>query len=249
MPNVKSVPSSFPPRSAGLGRRAVLQTLMAGAGAAVGVPALAHEHPLHESLQDPAEGRCRRTACPCGRLQAGVPRSASVRHARSCCPRRSCPARRNAKVAEFIDALLAVERPRTQRQLLDRARRVRGTRARRASQGMEGADTSRAERAADQGLDRRAAASAVPKAPDGGTRTIRDHFDHLKGWISGAYYSVGGRDERTWMEGRRHPSEAPRLRAGRLERVSAAGHPRIPNPSSARALRRSGTPIDLTGLN
>jgi hypothetical protein len=189
---------------AGLGRRAVLQTLMAGAGAAVGVPALAHEHPLRESLQDPAKiGAAERRARAAGYKPVFLDQH--LFDTLGVLSESIVPGSRNAKVAEFIDALVAVERPESQRQLLVALGAFEGLAL------AEHRKTWKALTPAEQNALLTKASTAEPgqrgpKAPDGGTRTVRDHFDHLKGWISGAYYSSeAGMKELGWKGVVIHP--------------------------------------------
>ena len=89
----------------GFGRRAVLQALMAGAGATAAAPALAmsHDHPMHEALQSPAKvGTAdRRSAAP------GYKPQVLDKHLFDTLVVLSeaiVPGSTKAKVAEFVDA-------------------------------------------------------------------------------------------------------------------------------------------------
>ena len=188
----------------GLGRRAVLQTLMAGAGAAVGVPALAHDHPLHESLQDPAKvGAADRRARAAGYKPVFLDQH--LFETLGLLAETIVPGSKTARVPEFIDALLAVETPQTQRRLFG---------ALGAFEGLALAEHRKAWKAltsSEQVALLTKASTAErgqrgPTAPGAGTTTIRDQFEELKGWISGVYYSSeAGMKELGWKGVVIHP--------------------------------------------
>jgi hypothetical protein len=189
--NVHAVPLSH---GDGLGRRAVLQSLMAGAGATVAIPALAADHPLHGSLQDAAkvgaaDRRARAAAYKPVFLDAHLFETLGI------LAEAIVPGSKPAKVAEFIDALAAVEESQTQRRLLG---------ALGAFEGLALSEHRKAWKALTSAeqvalLTRASTAEAAPRSrgtAGAATPTIRDQFDHLKGWISGAYYSseIGMKD-------------------------------------------------------
>ena len=188
----------------GLGRRAILQTLMAGAGAAVAVPSLAHDHPIHESLQDAtkvgaADRRARAAAYKPVFLDQHLFETLGL------LAETIVPGSKQARVAEFIDALLAVESQQTQRRFLTALGAMGGlalSSHRKPWTGLTSAEqvallTSAST--ADRGAPGPGGAAA-------GTATIRDHFEQLKGWISGAYYSSeAGMKELGWKGTVIHP--------------------------------------------
>jgi hypothetical protein len=175
-----------------LGRRAVLQTLFAGTGASIAVPALAHTHPMHESLQSPAKvGTADRRASAPGYKPQVLDKH--LFDTLVVLAEAIVPGSTKAKVAEFVDALAAVESPNTQRRLLN---------ALGAMEGMAIAEHRKPWRsltAAEQTalLTKASTAEPPPRGPGGPgappppteALSIREQFDHLKGWISGAYYS------------------------------------------------------------
>jgi hypothetical protein len=181
----------------GPGRRAVLQALMAGAGVSVAAPALAmgHDHPMHEALQSPAKvGTADRKASAPGYkpqlLDAHVFQTLVV------LAEAIVPGSTKAKVAEFIDALLAVEPPATQRRFFSAVGAMEGlaiAEHRKAWKSLTAAEQTALLTTASTAASQMPAASGIPgAAPPAGRPTpgIRDQFDHLKGWISGAYYST-----------------------------------------------------------
>jgi hypothetical protein len=181
----------------GLGRRAVLQTLMAGVGASVAVPALAHDHPMHESLQSPAKVATadRRSSA------AGYKPQVLDKHLFETLVVLSeaiVPGSTKAKVAEFIDALLAVESPATQRRFSTAIGTMEGlamAEHRKPWKRLTSAEqVSLLTKASTAELPPREKGGAAwppgaPPIPSAPVLSIREQFDHLKGWISGAYYS------------------------------------------------------------
>jgi hypothetical protein len=179
----------------GLGRRAVLQTLLAGAGASVAAPALAHEHPMHASLQNPAKvgAADRRSTAPGYKPQVLDKHMFDTLVVLS---EAIVPGSTKAKVAEFVDAILAVELPATQRRFFNAMGAMEGLAI--AEHRKPWKSLTSAEQVALLTKASTAEASKPgPGGPFGGgaarpaaTLNIRDQFEHLKGWISGAYYST-----------------------------------------------------------
>ena len=105
------------------------------------------------------------------------------------------PGSTKAKSAEFIDALLAVEVEPRQRRFLQALGVFEGLAIAQAKQPWKALPEADRTALLTKASTAEPGASG-PGAPGGsagasGDRpvTIRDHFDHLKGWISGAYYS------------------------------------------------------------
>jgi Gluconate 2-dehydrogenase subunit 3 len=188
-------------RAGGVGRRELLQTLAAGASAGLTLPALVEGHPLHTALQQPSKvGTADRKA----RATSYVPEFLDKHlHATLVAlAEQIVPGSTKAKVADFIDALLAVESSQTQRRFLNALGAFEGL-ARSEHRKTWKALTSQEQVAvltkastAEPGAPGGSGASGGGRpgggpgdGPGGGPQTIRDHFEHLKGWISGAYYS------------------------------------------------------------
>ena len=156
-------------------RRDVLQGLLA-------IPALADAHPMQAHAKDRAkvaEANASAKADPAKpefldahQLETLISLSEMI-----------VPGSTRAQVAPFIDRLLAVDTQDNQRQFLN------------ALGGIEGESIARYAHpwrslTADQQVELLTAASSGPKADAPAQRfTLRDRFDHLKGWIVGAYYS------------------------------------------------------------
>lgn len=200
-------PASVFVKEEGLGRRAVLQALMAGAGATVASPALAigPDHPMHDSLHNQAKvGAADKRASAAGYkpqvldqhlFDTLVVLSEAI-----------VPGSTKAKVAEFIDALLAVEPPATHRKFYNAIGVMEGLAIREHRKAWKSLTAAEQHalltRASTAEPGRRQGQGGPFGPPAGGASAgpealnIRDQFEQLKGWISGAYYSseIGMRD-------------------------------------------------------
>jgi hypothetical protein len=167
---------------AGLGRRKVLQGLLTGAGAGLAIPGLAAEHPMHAHLAEPA--RAAGAEAKAASAAAGAKPSFLGPHefeTLSTLAEQILPGAQKLKADRFVDELLAVDSQENQRAFLL------------ALGGIEGASRDQFQKpwtalTPAQQVEVLTAASTM--APGGkGPDTLRDHFDHLKGWVVGAYYS------------------------------------------------------------
>jgi len=178
----------------GLGRREVLQGLMGSAGAVFVIPVLADGHPIQQHLRDHAK-------VAAADAKANVPEAepefldAHQLETLISLAERILPRSTEAKVAPFIDQLLAVDTRDNQREFSNClgifdgesiARYGHPWRALTAEQQVElltAASTAKPSRTWTP--PRSALTSPLSSAPP----TLRDWFDRLKGWIVGAYYS------------------------------------------------------------
>jgi hypothetical protein len=180
-------------------RREMIQILLGAAGATISVPGLAEGHPLQAHLTDHA-----RVAQADAKAQASDwKREFLTEHdfktLQILCER-IIPGASKARTAEFIDQLLAVDTYDSQRDFLN----ALGAFERRAIARASRPYNALSEAEQDEVLTEASTmASGVPieqpwapgrpaevPAPAGEIRlTLRDHFELLKGWISGAYYS------------------------------------------------------------
>ena len=181
-----------------VGRRALLQTLVGGAGLGMALPALAEPHPMNEHLHDQARVS---NADAKARAQGWKPAFLDQHQVETLTmlAEQIVPGSTKAKSAEFIDALLAVETEPRQRRFLQALGAFDGmalVQAQKPWKSLAEADrtalltkASTADPATPSGA--RGLGTAPPAAGGDETAplTIRDHFDHLKGWIAGAYYS------------------------------------------------------------
>lgn len=163
-----------------VGRRALLQTLVGGAGLGLALPSLGESHPMHEHLHDQArvsaaDAKAKTTAWKPAFLDAHQVETVTI------LAEQIVPGSTKAKSAQFIDALLSVDTEQRQRRFLQ------------ALGSFEGMAITHAQKPwkslteADRTTLLTKASTADPGAEP--SITMRDQFDHLKGWISGAYYS------------------------------------------------------------
>lgn len=181
--------------SIGIGRRALLQTLAGGAAGALALPTLAGAHPIAEHLHDQAkvtaaDQKAKATNWKPSYLDAHQVETVRV------LSEKIVPGSTAAKSAEFIDALLSVETEENQRAFLQALGAFEGlaiAQAKKPWKSLTDADqialltkASTATSGTPPGPP--ALFGGKPPGPDR-VVTIRDHFETLKGWISGAYYS------------------------------------------------------------
>jgi hypothetical protein len=181
----------------GVGRRAVLQTLLGGAGVGFALPSLAAEHPMHEHLTDQTRVA---TAQKKAQASAGTPQFLDAHQLATLTllAEQIVPGSTQAKSAAFIDSLLTVDTEARQRRFLESLSAFDGlalSKSKKPWKSLSEADrtallttASTTESGQTSGAGRaNGAPGTAPRAEQ--TPTIRDHFEHLKGWISGAYYS------------------------------------------------------------
>jgi hypothetical protein len=167
----------------GLGRRKVLQGLLTGAGAGLAIPGLAAEHPMHAHLAEPA--RAASAEAKAAAAPAGAKPSFLGPHefeTLSSLAEQILPGSKKLKADRFVDELLAVDSQENQRAFLA------------ALGGIEGASREQFSKpwtalTPAQQVEVLTTASTLAPGGRGGPNNLRDHFDHLKGWVVGAYYS------------------------------------------------------------
>ena len=174
-------------------RRDVLQGLLAGVGASSALPAMAAPHPMQAHAKDHAklaEANARAKANP------GSPEFLDAHQLATLISLAEAivPGSTAAEVAPFIDRLLAVDTQDNQRQFLNALGGIEGESIARYAHpwrsltgDQQVALLTLASTAAPSPKDATgtAAGSSAPAA----LLTLRDRFDHLKGWIVGTYYS------------------------------------------------------------
>ena len=181
--------------SGGIGRRALLQSLAGGIGAGLVLPGVADaQHPVHQHLADQAKTA---TATKKAAAAAYKPEFLDAHQLATleALSERIVPGSTKAKVAPFIDQLMAVDTSTSQKNLLsalgafdmlalqNHQKPWKALTAAEQDALLTTASTTESGRANNPMGDPRAAAAPAGKA------TIRDHFEALKGWVSGAYYS------------------------------------------------------------
>ena len=173
----KAIPITPLDTPAGIPRREALQALLGGVGAGFALPAIVEaQHPLHQHLASPstleqAQQKAAVSAYTPEFLDAPQLKTLEV------LAEGFVPGSTNARVAPFLDQLLAVESPDNQRSFLGSL----GALDMAAITKHNKAWTAIA--AAEQDALLREASTADAKS------AIRGHFQNVKDWIAGAYYS------------------------------------------------------------
>ncbi len=186
-------------QASGLSRRDVMQILAGTIGAGVAIPGFAEGHPMQSHLANHAtiaQADAKATAADWKPEFLDTHQFETLQSLAE----RIVPGASKAKTAEFIDQLLAVDTQGNQRSFLSAIGAFEGRaldRTRRPWIALSAAEQDEILRNAS-GMS-----SGVPpeppwttgqpigaRGPAGPVRlTLRDHFDLLKGWIAGAYYS------------------------------------------------------------
>lgn len=182
------------PAEAGVARRRVLQGLVAGAG--VALPGVSEAHPMrehaHSSAAETAQARAK---APDWKPEFLDPHQFAT--LRALCAR-IVPGSDVAHADRFVDSLLAVDTRERQQRFLTALGAHEGEALRRfarpfkALTAAEQDEVLTAASTAESGRQDWIWTPGTPVAPPpAGPEevTLRDHFDHLKGWIAGAYYS------------------------------------------------------------
>jgi hypothetical protein len=170
------------PAEGGMARRTMLQTLLGSVSASLALPSIVEaQHPVHSHLQSAAavEQAQKKAAVAAYKpefLDAHQFKSLEV------LSEAIVPGSTTAKVAPFLDQLLAVELPNTQRSFLSALGAFDM-----AAIGKHGKAWKAITAAEQDALLQAASTGESGRAK--GTTTLRDHFQSLKGWIAGAYYS------------------------------------------------------------
>lgn len=216
MAKPRVLPVADPRPGGGVGRRNVLRGLLTGVGAGLAVPGLAANHPLAEHAHHPgrladAQARARR--------KDGAPELLDAYQMKmlDSLSERIVPGAAEAGCARFIDSLLAVGTREAARRFLGALGAIDAlARSRFGHPWVDldedeqvellGTASSEAPGRPDRGswtpgapvadfIQPRATDSLEPPVAASLGRgeppplTLRDHFDHLKGWVVSAYYS------------------------------------------------------------
>lgn len=181
--------------SGGIPRRVALQALLGGVGAGFALPPTASaQHPMHAHLANPGalEHAQQKASGAAPALEFLDAHQANTLEALA---ETIVPGSTAARVAPFLDQLLAVESAANQRAFLG----ALGAFDMAAIQKHDKAWVAIAP--ADQDAILRETSAADAK-----TSAMRAHFENLKGWIAGAYYSSEpGMRELGWTGNVFHP--------------------------------------------
>ena len=181
-------------------RRELLQTLIASMAGGMVVPGLTAEHPIGRHAADAlaleqADAKARNGSYKPSFLDRHQFETLEM------LAERIVPGSTRVNVAAFVDQLLAVDTPDDERSFLTALGVLEGqarARANRPWKQLTEADQTAILTSASTMASGRPPARVWAKgdsvvvegaAPQTPTLTLRDHFDLLKGWIAGAYYS------------------------------------------------------------
>jgi hypothetical protein len=186
MPEKKAL-TVLPPAPApgALARRDVILALVGSVGAGLTLPAVAESHPMHRHLSDAAalgEADAAAAAGDWKPVFLDAHQSATL----VSLAEQVVPGSTAAGVTPFVDRLLSVDNPDNQRRFLSALGALEGEAIARHGHPWKTLTP------AQQVELLTAASTAAPGTRDASgavSATLRDHFDHLKGWISGAYFS------------------------------------------------------------
>jgi hypothetical protein len=177
----------------GLGRRQLLQGLVGGVGAGLAaIPGLAQTHPVHAHLADQGKvaGAEAKTAAAGWKPEfLDAYQFATL----SSLSERILPGAIKLRADRFIDQLLAVDTAENQQAFLSALGGIDGeARVRYAKPWKAISEAQQIELLT-------AASAAVPAPSAAGSQGLHGHFEHLKGWVVGSYYSTeAGMRELGW---------------------------------------------------
>jgi hypothetical protein len=194
------LPVIQPAPDAGLSRRAALQSLAAGIGASIAVPGLAeaNDHPVHKHAAHVAE----QAKKPAGAKPAAYTPVTFDAHQFATVVVLSdliVPGAKASGTPEFLDKLLHVESPETRRRFITALGAMEGAAIQAHQKPFK--DLAQPEQVAILTAASTAEPSRQPlfwkkgdpipvrDAAAPGPATLRDHFDHIKGWVSGIYFA------------------------------------------------------------
>src|SRR5215212_4784112 len=178
----------------GIGRRAVLQSLLSGVGASVALPMVADAHPMQQHLanQKKVAAAYKKATAPAYKpefLDAHQYATLEV------IAERIVPGSTKARVAPFVDQLLAVDTLSSQRSFLGAMGAFEMQAIEKFSKPWKALTPAQQDELLTVASTAVSGMKSVPgdprrqSEPGEGKATIYDHFANLRGWISGAYYS------------------------------------------------------------
>jgi hypothetical protein len=174
-----------PAAPSGMDRRTAIRALAGGVGAGLTLPAVAESHPLHRHLSDPsaiAEAEAATAATDWKPAFLDAHQSETL----VSLAEQIVPGSTSAGVNRFVDRLLSVDTQENQRTFLNALGAIEGESIHRFGRPWKSLTP------AQQVELLTAASTAEPGVKDAKGivhPTLRHHFDHLKAWISGAFFS------------------------------------------------------------
>jgi len=170
-----------------LTRREAVKRLLAGVGAGAACPFAAASHPVWEHLAN------EETLARSEKLGAAdwkpLVLSARQNELFMALAERIAPGAAKAQVNRFVDLLLSVEKPERRDDFLGALAAFDAESQKRFEKGFAAASASEQEKllteaSADSGKE-----NAAARGEDERRSGLSEHFENVKGWVSGAYYS------------------------------------------------------------
>jgi hypothetical protein len=175
-----------PAAPGGMDRRTAIRALAGGVGAGMTLPAVAESHPLHRHVANPT-ALAEAEAAVAAKDWKPAFLDAHQDETLVSLAEQIVPGSTSAKVNRFVDRLLSVDTQENQRTFLNALGAIEGESIARFGRPWKSVT------AAQQVELLTAVSTAEPAARDAKGQaappTLRNHFDHLKGWISGAFFS------------------------------------------------------------
>jgi hypothetical protein len=183
----------------GLTRREMVQRLLAGAGVGAAWPLVAASHPIHKLLADDAlfsEADARMAAADWTPVFLDAQQNASL----IALLESVVPGSGKAQVNRFIDLLLSADTREKQKEFLASLSAIESESQKRfehpfaaLAENQKNELLTIASKEVEERKEKKneAASEGSPEEKHAGETqlTLHDHFENLKGWISGAYYS------------------------------------------------------------
>ena len=178
----------------GIGRRAVLQSLLTGVGATVAVPMVSDAHPMqgHLANQKKVARADKKATAAAYKPEFLDPHQYATLEAVA---ERIVPGSTKARVAPFIDQLLAVDTTTSQRSFLGAMGAFEMQAIEKFGKPWKALTTAQQDElltvasTSEPGLKVTVPSASTRPEVTEGKATLYDHFANLRGWISGAYYS------------------------------------------------------------
>jgi Gluconate 2-dehydrogenase subunit 3 len=169
------------PRS-GLSRRVAVQRLFAGAGAAFAIPGVAAAHPIHKHLAD-ATVLQQAEVSSAGKEWSPAFLDAHQNETLIVLAELIVPGSTRAQVNRFIDLLLSVDTQDNQKEFVAALSAFEAEALNRYSHPFKALSEEQQVKILTDASTAGIEAREAPEQP------LKSHFENLKGWISGAYYS------------------------------------------------------------
>jgi Gluconate 2-dehydrogenase subunit 3 len=182
---VPAVPSHSSNPETGINRREMVRRLMLAGGAGFALPGIAEGHPMARRLAN--QGATAKVASAAAKTD-GSPAFLDQHQSKTLevLGERIIPGSSKAQVNRFIDLLLSVDTQDAQKKFIASLSAFDAESLKRFSHPYKDLTVSQQNEILTS-----ASTAKHGEATDGQPHqvTLRDHFENLKGWVSGAYYS------------------------------------------------------------